>query len=503
MIIAMKSWLKLGVLVLLLGTMGSCKKYLNVPPIDVLSGNNFWETRQDAEAAVSGAYRLMENKITFSTLYNDGDFRAGNWNWFRKLNFATLAKNDLLSPDLNYQDNTADPKLNWKSFYEAIAAANLCIARIPDVPDPSFSTTEKRQLVGEARFIRDFIYFLMVRLYGDVPLQYSPYQISKRPRMDMLQVLDTCIADLDRHKDDLPSTYVDPTNRAVRATKGAALTLMAHMYAWKAGFAADGQLQYWEKVADLCKQVMDLGVYELLPYTDAETMHEIFKGRSTEGIFELSLDANYGTQSHTIISQWTLHEPYIHSDPNQYGGFASEITPKAAMLDKLYPSGAPDKRFDLWFDDPYCSQNPQSAMFLKFATISSAQSRDFDANYIFFRYAGVVLLRAEALAELGNNGEAINLLNLIRKRAGAPDYAGGNGQALKDAIFLEREKELMGEGWLWYDLVRTKRVMDQQWTENYLTPREFEARAWTWPIPSTAIHNNPLVKQTPYWLSGG
>src|SRR5699024_6955197 len=485
---------------LLMGVTTSCKKFLYVKPIDQLTGNNFWEDRDDAEAAIHGAYRLLLNKITFSTLYNDGDFRAGGWNWFNKRNFQMLSENKMLSPDLNYQDNTADPAYSWVDFYRTIAVANLCVDRIPEIEDPSLSTSTKKSLVAEAKFIRAFTYFYMVRLYGDVPLQFDAYNQEKKERTNMITVLDTCIQDLKKSEHNLPINYQDPTNRAVRATRGAALTLMANMYMWKAGFDEENQKNCWEQTVKLSQQVMDLGVYELLPYSSFEDIQTIFKGRSKEGIFELSLSANYGVSSHTLISQWTMHEPYIHV--GLYGGFGSEITPKEEMLDKLFPPGVPDKRFEYWFDDPYSTENPQSAMFLKFASVEDAQSRDFDANYIFFRYAGLLLLRAEAMAKLNKPNEAIALLNEIRKRAGTPDYSGGGGQDLKDAIFMERRKELIGEGWLWYDLVRTKRVLDPNETTNNLSEDDFERGAWTWPIPSSAINDNPHLKQTLYWLNG-
>src|SRR5699024_1138572 len=105
-------------------------------------------------------------------------------------------------------------------------------------------------------------------------------------------------------------------------------------------------------------------------------------------------------------------------------------------------------------------------------------------------------------AHLNQTGESIELLDSIRHRAGLNDYNGGGGQDLLDAIFLERRRELMGEGWLWYDLVRTTRVLDPNETSDYLRQDEFDKGAWTWPIPPSAINNNPHVKQTIYWLNG-
>jgi hypothetical protein len=493
----MQTHIKTGLLIGLLALSVSCKKFLEVRPVDTLSGSEFWQNQDDALKGINGAYRLLLDKFLESTLYNTGDFRAGWWNWFNKRNLAALGRNDLLSGDLGSSDGSDRPK-NWTQFYKAIAAANLCIDRIPGIPDPAFSQQNRKALVAEARFIRAFTYFYMVRLYGDVPLQLDPYETDIKPRTDMLAVLDTCIQDLGSCQQDLPISYDDPTNRAVRATRGAALTLMAHMYMWKAGFDAAHKQQYWQQAADLGKQVMDLGVYQLLPY-DKETFQTIFKGRSLEGIFELSLDINYGVQFHSLIAQWVLHEPVIHSSGSLYGGFGSEITPKREFLDKIYPAGESDKRFDLWFDDPYSNANPQSAMYLKFSSVSNPTTRDYDANFIMFRYAGLILLRAEALANLGQNAEAITLLNMIRTRAGARNYSGSGGPALQDAIFLERAKELWGEGHFYYDLVRTGRVMDRNQCEDYLTPEQFQRRGWTWPIDLSAVKNNPLIIQNEFW----
>lgn len=492
----MKIWLLLFLLIVPV----ACKKFLEVKPLDTLSGNDFWKNKSDAEKAINGAYSILLGKFLEGTLYNTGDFRAGNWNWFGKNNLRAIGTNNMLSGDLCESCTDGSGKVvNWSAFYQAIAAANLCADRIPGIADPAFSTRDKKALAAEARFIRAFVYFYIVRLYGDVPLQFDPYDTELKPREKMEVVLQTCIKDLDACKDDLPLTYDDPTNRAVRATKGGALTLMAHMNMWLAGFDKTNQQQYWQQAVRLGKEVMDLGVYRLLPYTK-ETFKNIFKGRSEEGIFELSLDANYGNNFHSLICQWTLHEPFIHSSGDLYGGFGSEITPMVTHLDRLYPRGEADNRFDLWFDDPYCTKNPQSAMFLKFSAVTNPSTRDYDANFIFFRYADLILLRAEAAADLGQNADAITLLNMVRERAGARSYAGGGGKALQDAIFTEREKEMMGEGHLWYDLVRTGRVQDRTLCEDYLTAEQMEKRAWTWPIYSGAMNNNPLIKQNEYWL---
>ncbi len=475
----------------------SCKDFLEVKPIDKFSGEEFWRNKEDAEKAVNSCYALMYKKMNASPVYNGADIRPGNWNFTEKYNFIAFSENKLNDPDLDYQDNFADPRESWLTFYQCIASCNLCIDRIPKIEDEEFGEAARKTMIGEARFIRSFIYFFMVRLYGDIPIHNNAYAIENKPREAMLNVLDTCLVDLDIAKENLPASYPDPTNRAVKATKGAAYTLIANIYMWKAGFDKENEKEYWQKAAEATKKVMDLNVYKLVPY-DEETSKTLFKGRSEEGIFELSMNANYGNVHTRIIGQWTLHRPILPTATTRYGGLGSEMVLKRDFLDKLFPPGEPDKRFTLWFEDPYCTMNPVSAMFTKFLPVAGV--REFDNNYIFFRYGGLLLLRAEALAKLGKTAEAIELLNKIRQRAGARAYNGGGGAPLIDAIFLEREKELLGEGHRWYDLVRTGRVMDANECENNLTRAQFEQGAWTWPIPESAINSNPKITQNIYWI---
>lgn len=479
------------------GLVASCSKFLEVKPIDKFSGEEFWRNEGDAEKALNSCYALLFQKMNASPIYNGPDIRPGNWDLSEKLNFIAFASNKLNSPDLNYQDNFADPRSSWKTFYECIAACNLCINRIPEVEDGSFSQESRRALVAEARFLRSFVYFELVRLYGDVPLHNDAYATGNVPRTNMVRVLDTCITDLKVAAADLPIAYTDPTNKAVRATRGAAYTLIANMNMWQAGFDKGNEKKYWENAAEATKKVMDLNVYALVPY-DETTSTTLFKGRSEEGIFEISMNANYGNTGTRIIGQWTLHRPILPTSTTRYGGLGSEMVLKKDFLDKLFPPGQSDKRFTLWFDDPYCTLNPVSAMFMKYMPVDG--ERAFDNNYIIFRYAGLLLLRAEALAKLGGHDqEAISLLNRIRDRAETPLYSGSGGTALVDAIFLEREKELLCEGHRWYDLVRTGKVLDASECENHLTKADFEQGAWTWPIPASAINSNPMITQNLYW----
>ncbi|RFS25078.1 RagB/SusD family nutrient uptake outer membrane protein [Chitinophaga silvatica] len=493
----MKKWYIIGLLVCSAIGFNSCKKFLQVKPLNVLSGNDYWKTKKDVESAMIGAYGIVLERFKSGIMYNNGDFRAGNWNWFGKDNLRAVGTNRLLNTG---NGDNADIPQDWTQFYRAISSTNLAIDRIPGIKDATFSEVDRKRYIAEAKFLRGFIYYYMCKMYGDVPLQTDAYDITMHSREKMLTVLDFVVKDVAASYKDLPLNYEDPSNRAVRGTQGGALALMAHCHMWAAGFDKGKENGHYEATDKLIKELQDLNQYVLLPY-EKESYPLIFKGRSEEGIFELSMDNNYNAQqTHSLIIQWTLHEPYIRAGVD--GGYGSEITPMRKHMERMYPRGESDKRLTLWFEDPYSeSGRPQFPMFMKFNTVTNHDSRDFDANYIFFRYADVLLLRAEALSYLGtNDAEAVKLLNMVRTRAGARQYTGGGGQVLQDAVFFEREKEMMGEGHLWYDLVRTHRILDKNITENYLTQDQFDRGGWTWPISAGAVSSNPLLTRNQYWI---
>ena len=121
-----------------------------------------------------------------------------------------------------------------------------------------------------------------------------------------------------------------------------------------------------------------------------------------------------------------------------------------------------------------------------------------DDDLIMFRYGGELLTGAEALANLGQDGPAREMLNLVRARAGTEPFT-GSGQDLKNFIFLERQRELIGEGVRWYDLVRTGRITDPEQAKSYLTQDQFNRGGWTWPIDEKARNFNPNITLNSYW----
>ena len=508
----MKRLIYISFLTLVLISVTSCKKYLSLDPPSDLSGNNFWKTKTDVESFTNGMYELIREAVTRGDLHQPGgedefpffvfagDFRGapivyGADVWGRTY-IPQIANNDLrsLNPGTYWGDIWNMQRFReWDRFYKVIAAANIAYVRIDGVT--GLSGEEKKAYKAEAVFIRSFCYFLMVRQWGDVPYYTDAYHTAALKRMPMVEVLKNCAADMGAVKDDLPWTYTNPVFVAVRAMKGSALALLMHINMWLASFDGDNAKTYYTQVDKLGDELQNEngGAYTLLPL---ERSGEIFKGRSKEGLFEIPQNANYGESfgwstfyDHVKFVDGNTNYPYIAYAP--------------AFMDKLYPTGVPDKRTTLWFKpgSPIDAGDNRFRM-TKFLISTDPKAIDgfgFDASETVFRYADAILLHAEALADLDNDDKAKLMLNMIRDRAQAPDIT-LTGQDLKDEIFFERCRELMGEGHYWYDLVRTRRVIDVNYKFGYhCTVDQYKAGAWTWPISSAALVNNPNMVLNPYW----
>ncbi len=496
-------------LLMILQTQTGCKKFLNVKPLDRLAGNSFFQTKQDVENNLWDIYGLLRDKLgSCPYLAWAGDLRSGMMGPSAEVTNRAY-RHMVPMNDLNNVVNATSSQYwwagtfnvgafsTWATFYQVVQESNILYYQLGLGKINGLTNEDVKRYQAEAVFLRCMAYFLMIRMYGDVPYYTKPYEQDPLPRMDMVQVANNCLADLDKVKDDLPWTYTDPAFLGVRACRGAAMALMMNLDMWNAGFDKSNAQKYEQQAAELGGEIVASGAYELLPI---QNFHEIFKGRTKESLFEIVQNANYGeTLAYETFPDMVLHYPYKRPAYNHQYSFCYF---RSSFLLKLYPAGQADQRIQYWFDQDMLSDNG-NFQFLKFTNIfaiSDNQDVNPDNDIIIFRYAGAILLRAEALADLGQDAEAIKMLNIVRARAAATPYSGSGGQDLWNAIFAERAKELMGEGHYYFDLVRTGMVMNPSWDYYPLTQAQFTARAWTWPLSPTVQSNNPNIQLNTYWL---
>lgn len=486
-----------------------CNKFLNVDPLSALSGNNYWKTTEDFDNYMAGIYNqfrtytMMDWGDTYTQFFPAiGDFRCAPFvavNTTNRNYINQLANNDLKGV-INSTTNwvgTYGKITDWTRFFQIISSCNILVEEIGK-SEGVLSDNQSAQLNGEAVFMRNLCYFYMARLYGDIPYYTMSYNTEPTPRENMVEVLNKCIVDMSSAVNGLPWTYEDPSKRGVRAMRGSGLDLLMNLNMWCAGFDEQNAETYWKQTDSLGKELLTKngGAYELLPMS---RFHEVFEGSSKEGLFEISQSLNKG-EVFGLFSTFT--DNMLHYPHKQNGSSQSYLTVQRNYLAKLFPPTKPDLRWTTLFtnrDDA----DPFALEYLKFSNIYAEEGEDVnpDDNQIIFRLPDAILLRAEACANLGEKAEAIRLLDMVRTRAGATAYVEGEtaNLTLSDAIFYERWKELFGEGYYFFDMVRTKRILDGNFCAHPISAEAFSRGAWTWPISEKALIKNPGMRLNDYW----
>jgi hypothetical protein len=531
------------ILAVVLGITGGCKKFLNVKPLDDLSGNNFWETQADVERFTNDVYRIFKDEFAMKTaVLFMGDVRCApvvvGAAYPPRGDVTFLSRNDLrnaiaadasrTSPTYDairewWQRNTRwDLIDDWSPLFKVVQAANILYEEAPKVQakDPGLSDKMVRQYQGEAVFMRCLSYFYLIRLYSDVPYYTNAYNEKSLPRTSHVEVAKKCLEDLERHRTDVPWAYPDPTYRAIRAMQSSMLALEMHFNMWLAGFDKTNANAYYQKVDELGDILynqgeLEMGVLKLYPISQIFT---VFQGRSQEGLFEIPQNINYGlfpqnrrmTYAGTVIWESNLTN---NSNANSVEDNV-EMNYMSGFLRTLYPDEQPDDRIKAWFTfnnvNTMYAANSQMLKFYNIALGPKGGDNALSNNYFIFRYPDAILLQAEALASMANaegtaagayNDKAAQLLNRIRSRANTALFPANPGEgSLLDAIFYERCKELMGEGHYYYDMVRTGRIYNPKFNyTNSMSYGQFLQGAWTWPINKKAQTNNPLIQLNNYW----
>lgn len=465
----------------------SCKKILNQNVIDLPTDENAITSAADVDKALAGAYNFLRVVVP-DKVFLMGDMRANV--------FSSYSQSSNTRTETLIATNTSASLLNngggdWNGFYRVVSQCNLILEKIPTIS--VYDEVTKKKHIGEASFLRALSYFYLARFWGDVPINLKSVDFSNIPRSPQVDVFKQINADLDVAIANLQIVY-NSAEKAVRATKGAAWAIKAHVAGWNQDYAS------CEK---LCDSVITRGQYTLV--TDTNNLISIYVGKSTEGIFELNFDANLREVQKNRVYNRTLGRPY-YTDQSDGGGGTEQflLSPTRAQLDQLFPPGTKDARKFTWFIKEYY-KNPKlpsdRVYFGKYRTLQSkgdTTSQNInESNIIITRLPDIMLLRAEALASptVGRNAEAITLLNAVRGRAKASAYVGGGN--LQDTILLERKKELIGEGQYFFDLVRTRKLNK----DSKITSTDwYEKGAWLLPINQTIIaKSNFVITQNDFW----
>jgi hypothetical protein len=463
---------------ILLALLTGCgKSFLDVPPQGQQPSEQFWQSEADATKGVNAMYANLREwkQVGFAALAIESmgadDTEKG----------STASDASFLTNFDNFSASAAEGQILdfWQGQYQEI---NFCNQVIDNIPNINMDATLKNRYLAEAKFIRAYANFRLVRAFGDVPLRLhlpktvDEYNIARTPAAEVWTAIEQ---DLTEAATVLPVSYPD-TDKG-RATKGAALSLHAKVAMYQ---------KKWTDVFNYTNQVMQLG-YTLFP--NYEQLFRIQNENGPESIFEVQAQLILGNAD-ASNSQYSQ----IQGVKDAVGGGWGFNVP-TANLDSSYEPGDPRRDATIIYrgettpeGDAIASTgvNPRfnQKSYVPFNRLVSGYKEGADQNFRVIRYAEVLLMNAEATNELGNATTALTSLNAVRLRARnglagiLPDVTVTEKVALRNAIWRERRAELAMENDRYFDVIRQGRAPQLFGPKGFVTGKNE-----VWPVPQNEI----------------
>lgn len=466
------------------------KSFLEIPPQGQQPAEQFWVSEADATKGVNAIYANLRSwtetafaPIALESLGSDNTETGSD---------PSDGSVPFMNSYGNFTVTSTQGQLSdfWNGRYQTI---NLCNQVLDNIPNIKMDPALQARYLLEAKFIRAYEYFRLVRAFGDVPLRLhlpkdaSEYNIPRTPKEQVWAAIEQDLTDAEG----LPAQYTGAD--VGRATKGAALALHAKVAMYQ---------QKWDAVLNYTDQVIGLGIYSLFP--NYEQLFRIANENCAESIFEIQCDLVQGNPqaSTSQYSQvqgvrsvtgggWGFNVPtqdlvnaYEAGDPRKEATiiFRGETTPEGDVI----PNSVPNPMY-----------NQKS--YVPFGLFVSGYNEGCQQNVRVIRYADVLLMNAEAANELGQSAQALSSLNKVRERARGgnpgilPDVTVTGKEQLRSAIWHERRVELAMEFDRYFDVIRQGRAAQ------VFGPLGWKAdKNEVWPVPQSEIDlSSGVLTQNP------
>jgi starch-binding outer membrane protein, SusD/RagB family len=456
--------------------LSSCKPdYINTTPETSFTYYNFPQTEAQVDQAVVGCYKQVFS-IYSSYMWVFGDMLSDNTSF--KFNPNDRGGIEFEKLDEFLANSSEGTLANmYRESYEGVERSNLVLESVPKVSFGSNTTRDVK--IGEAKFFRAFNYFNLVRLYGEVPLitniiiNPDPNVVKNYPRKPVAEAYSSVIIpDVLDAIAKLPTT-VTAAERG-KLTKAAANVLLAKVYMTLGRFS-----DALPVLANITGYTLNMGA------TGYKDNFDPKKKNGPESIYEIQVFPGSYTFGFTPTwTPWGTSNTIWLNGSNPRGGANQPTTD----LINSYETGDVRRNVTVAGTAPNIYMN-------KFF-YPDTPSKTNATQWPVYRYADVLLMRAECLNEAGfNTGTAFADLNAVRTRAGLPNKTLGNTTpalavndqaAFRLAIEQERRVEFAGEAHRWFDLVRTGRVTTvmaahgvQERTLKGAAPQSMSATAYT------------------------
>jgi hypothetical protein len=468
------------------GSVLSCKKLVQVdPPINEIIGKEIYNSDANAASVITGIYTDMSGNGIF-TGTNSISLKLG------------LAADELVSAtepnnilNIIYTNSLTNQGIDlfWPELYAYIFKANSVIEGVGG--SDLLSANVKKQLMAEAKFIRAFMYFYLVNLYGDVPLLLSTdiNDNSNASRTATAIVYEQIVADLLDARDDINEDYlqanaITTTSERVKPNKAVVTALLSRVYLYT---------QQWELAETEASALINNNSYQI------EDIDNKFLLSGRESIWQLQpINAGRNTMDAEAFVLLT-GAGYSVGGPN--GGDRPVY-----LANALYNSFENnDKRKEKWIGTVTIEPEGGGSIVYHFPYKYKAWEQDQPrTEYLtVMRLSEQYLIRAEARAHIGKltgANSAVDDINLLRQKAGVDNTTAASMDEIANAIINERRAELFTEwGHRWFDLKRTGKIDEVMPLVAPLKGGEWNTYKSLFPIPVQDIqrsaglrgHQNP------------
>jgi lambda repressor-like predicted transcriptional regulator len=556
-----------------------CEDFFNIEPQNEIILEKFWTEKSDVMNMVAGCYSGMQSEAVVSRMMIWGEFRSENVGVGQNIDKdANLGK--VLKENIDAQNAYTA----WESFYQVINRCNTVIKYAPAVAadDPSYTESELKANIAEVTALRSLCYFYLIRTFRDVPYSTVAFtddnQRMTLPATKFETVLDSLIQSLEQVKGDAVEFYptTTPKYQTARITKDAINAMLCEMYLWKQDW--DNCIKYADLVMEAKKKYAETNRSSLTSYgSTGSSQYERSGGYPLVNAYSSSTGYGYAYNtlftSDSYVNNYTpeiVFQLTYSDDPrgesmianmavNTLYGNARYLVGRAAPSDYVISDIAATSSRTIFADRNkkvdarlYTNCNLVTGAINKYVTRSMTidatsstpkagyagfyNENENGANWIIYRLADIMLMKAEALVMKAQDGAttevatankplldaAFQLVNWVNKRSVCEtelvdtlvrsDYA--SKAQMETLVLQERQRELMFEGKRYYDLVRQARRNNSTQTLSTAVQRKVttggalianklsKMDAIYWPYHYEELKVNDNLKQNSAFSSG-
>lgn len=470
--------------ILIVLAFSACTDKLDLVPVSSKNIEGFYKTEDQFYQAIMGCYDGVQNAML-------------------KQNFSymmTESRSDNAWQQVDYDDGltsrfTENAELSilntaWATLYKYIARCNYVLGSLEE--NTELGTDLKNQFEGEARFMRALFYFELVRFFGEVPLVDKVISIDEGyalQKSSVEDIYDFIVSDLKLAAGLLP--HVKPSANPNRATAMASRGFLGKVYVFRSGYPLNKS--EWGLASAELKAVLD-GVGEAGFLENYSDIFDINNEGGEQAIFSIGCKSGAEGEGNPFPTRNGPNGIYPGNDPLMipYGGSPMQLFLDDYILGSLFDEPG-DLRFDYSIQTEWIEKSKDTIrnwpFCKKYQSGPVAAGSDWDIDWILLRYTDVYMLYAEAQYHQGQKGDALTILNKVRKRADLPDLSAADidtDDEFINVLLRERRKEFCFENQRWFDLVRTDKALDimKPFLTHYGSEANFTSRdRYFYPVP--------------------